>query len=378
MFGIHRSLLHLCTALILCRLVMSASTGAGVSDNDIRASVDAVQKRFAPASQSRASAITTTTMKTPSTTAEPLDDTNEVALPTEKPVEKERKSPPDDHNAIRDDKMLDYYGYYSGPYLPPPLPIPQFFSPPSYYTTPYNAYSPYYQPEAEEYDDDEYDENANSIADDDSNANDGSRANTRRRPASNNRNSPIFYIRMPPTPYMFVPGMGYISQPPTIQTLGPQFPVHQPAPVNPFVNVPVNYVSNGKPTGIYQWSPPPPPPPPNYASPQFPSYLPPRPHQRPYRPKPAYTGQDSKITHLKGPYVFNGRPEDVYILPQLPYQAAYSSPYAHYPNPYQPQNPYQQAYAAPNPYGPPPPQHPHPPQYNGYSPVYSPPMPQYY
>ncbi|KAK9294314.1 hypothetical protein QLX08_011033 [Tetragonisca angustula] len=71
--------------------------------------------------------------------------------------------------------------------------------------------------------------------------------------------SNIFYIRLPPTPYMFVPGLGYISQPPTYSTanLRPQVSYARPArpkqPVNPFIKLPIDFVSNGKPTSVYQW-----------------------------------------------------------------------------------------------------------------------------
>lgn len=164
----------------------------------------------------------------------------------------------------------------------------------------------------------------------------------RRRPASN-QNSPIYYIRLPPTPYMFVPGMGYISQPPTIQPLASPFPMPHPirqVPINPFINLPINFITNGKPTNIYQWSAPPPPPQmpqpqqqiDNNFGPQYPSYLPTRPNRPTYRPKPYL--QDSKITHLKGPFVFNGRPEEVFVLQNSsPYSQQYTpnfhnSPYS--------------------------------------------------
>lgn len=118
--------------------------------------------------------------------------------------------------------------------------------------------------------------------------------------------SNIYYIRLPPTPYMFVPGLGYVSQPPTYSTghlrppithLRPQVNPYRPhnvynSPVNeinPFINVPVDFVSNGKPTGVYQW--------------QSPSY-------QPTKPRP-----ESQITTLnKGPYFFNGRPQSIYLL----------------------------------------------------------------
>lgn len=117
-------------------------------------------------------------------------------------------------------------------------------------------------------------------------------------------NSPIYYIRLPPTPYMFVPGLGYISQPPSV---GP--PV--PPPVNQFINVPIEFVSNGKPTNVYQWNNAPAyqtSPAVNPYNPIFPN--PSRPFQKPNK-KPT----DSKVTNLnKGPYVFNGKPNDIFVL----------------------------------------------------------------
>lgn len=183
----------------------------------------------------------------------------------------------------RRNKMLDFFGgFYPHPFM-------------AQYQNPFFQPQPY------------YDDSTNFEEEDLM-----SRAN-RRKPS--NRDSPIFYVRLPPTPYMYVPGMGYISQPPTIRPMAIAPPMPPPV-VNPFINVPVNFIANGKPTNVYEW--------PNtaqmnFGQPQYPSYVPSRPtHQRPqsYRPhKPSYLG-DSKITHLKGPYVFNGRPEDIYVLPQ--------------------------------------------------------------
>lgn len=209
--------------------------------------------------------------------------------------------------SIRHHKMLDYFGY-----LPQPMmqPYPTAFYPQSFY------------------------EDYNNIDEDDL----MSRAN-RRKPSSNQQNSPIFYIRLPPTPYMFVPGMGYISQPPRIQPIAAQFPIApqlQSVPMNPFLNVPVNFISNGKPNSVYQWGGS------NTGSdtisggsqtglnggfgPQYPSYLPSRPQRPSYRPSKPYL-QDSKITHLKGPYVFNGRPEDIFVLPNSPYNVPFNPQY---------------------------------------------------
>lgn len=112
-------------------------------------------------------------------------------------------------------------------------------------------------------------------------------------------------------------------------------------------------MSNAKPTGVYPWSSQAPS---NYGAPQFPSYLPPRPHKHRPSQKPSLQS-DSKITHL-GSYLFNGRPENIYLMP--PYHNPYASPYHHIP---------------PNPYQPLPPT-----PYNSFSPIYgpAPTMPNYY
>lgn len=139
-------------------------------------------------------------------------------------------------------------------------------------------------------------------------------------------NSPIFYIRLPPTPYMFVPGLGYVSQPPS---LGPPM---APPQVDPFINLPLDFVSNGKPTGVYQWAGAP-----GYPGvsqmPQvdpygYPAPQPVMPVQRPYNPpsysKPKPKPTSSKVTNLKGQYAFNGKPGDnVYVLRDT-YNSIYS------------------------------------------------------
>ncbi|XP_053659431.1 uncharacterized protein LOC128708477 [Anopheles marshallii] len=147
----------------------------------------------------------------------------------------------------------------------------------------------------------------------------------RRRPTV--KNSPIYYIRLPPTPYMFVPGVGYISQPPTIQPMAapvPQYPQLAPPPpvtMSPFYQLPINFVSNGKPSGIYQWNGAPAAP----AAPPQPTFA--LPYPRPQRPAfaPSPFIQDSKITHLKGPFLFNGRPEEIFLL-QNAFNPLFQSP----------------------------------------------------
>ncbi|XP_076751582.1 uncharacterized protein LOC143432214 [Xylocopa sonorina] len=103
--------------------------------------------------------------------------------------------------------------------------------------------------------------------------------------------SDIFYIRLPPAPYMFVPGFGYISQPPTYSTasLRPHTPYARPGkpkPANPFINLPIDFVSNGKPTSVYHW-------------------------QKKTNKKPT----DSPITNLdslSADFVNNGKPTSIY------------------------------------------------------------------
>ncbi|XP_074040876.1 uncharacterized protein [Leptinotarsa decemlineata] len=112
-------------------------------------------------------------------------------------------------------------------------------------------------------------------------------------------NSPIYYIRLPPQPYMFVPGLGYVSQP-------------APSPVSQFVNLPMSFVANGKPSTIYQWS---------GAFQGFPTQAPPpskftgvpsavsKPQKPAKKPLP-----DSTIHRLPQPFAFNGKPQDIFVL----------------------------------------------------------------
>lgn len=319
----------------------------------------------------------------------------------------------DEESNARQEKMYNMYGFYPGPYGTAPAAQPAFasaypsqpaaaYAAPSYSNPFYSASSAYnsiYNPlnfgtlapvysyndlsnffGYNGYDDDDYDEanddptaaigtsqNENEIENDYDFGGDYygedifSRTNQRRRPQTGRRNSPIFYIRLPPTPYMFVPGMGYISNPPTITPL-PQ-PIAQPSPfasqyysnpymtmpqpANPYlqqpnqlIKVPVNFVSNGRPVNVYQFQGPTagqrPYPQPVMNPIRFPgqsnygnqlAMMPPI-RQRPYRPptNKIPNRPDSKVTHLKGPYLFNGRPEEIFLLQNLqstPYNAIY-------------------------------------------------------
>lgn len=138
--------------------------------------------------------------------------------------------------------------------------------------------------------------------------NDNAGLTTEDRPSKRYQESDIFYIRLPPIPYMFVPGLGYISQSSTYSgaSLKPQIPLvpqlvqlhHQlhvrpvrppPAPqqtVNPFIKLPIDFISNGKPTSVYQW-----------------------------QKKPGKKPTDSPITNLdnlSADFVNNGKPTSIY------------------------------------------------------------------
>ncbi|EDW84723.1 uncharacterized protein Dwil_GK12981 [Drosophila willistoni] len=163
-----------------------------------------------------------------------------------------------------------------------------------------------------------------------------SRAAGDRRPSvqghpSQSRNSPIYYVRLPPTPYMFVPNMAPGAFGSGFSPLLTYQPMPSFSTFGSVFNLPVNFLSNGKPSGIYQMN----------DMTQFTPGLgggsfgmrPPTP-SNPFRhpmtqSSPSYghtqqtfglaslpsPQQDSKLTSLKRPFVFNGRPEDIYILP---------------------------------------------------------------
>ncbi|XP_076624415.1 uncharacterized protein LOC143343410 [Colletes latitarsis] len=105
--------------------------------------------------------------------------------------------------------------------------------------------------------------------------------------------SNIIYIRLPPTQYMFVPGLDYVSRPSTYSTskIHQQIPFTRPKPVyqqpvNPFIKLPIDFVSNGKPTSVYQW-----------------------------QKKPSKKPTDSPITNLdslSAEFVSNGKPTSIY------------------------------------------------------------------
>lgn len=159
----------------------------------------------------------------------------------------------------------------------------------------------YLQPEIESFDIDNNDYLSIGIEENDLSRTVPSRKTV--RPQS--YNSPIYYIRLPPQPYMFVPGLGYVSQ-------------NTPSAVSQFVNLPMPFVANGKPSNIYQWSGtfqgfPTQPPPTN----SFPGFSSPPAHP------PLYTTSmkpvkkplpESTVHRLPGTFTFNGKPEDIFVL----------------------------------------------------------------
>lgn len=122
--------------------------------------------------------------------------------------------------------------------------------------------------------------------------------------------SPTYYIRLPPNPYVFVPGVGYISRPPTltepevlntIEETKLEKPTEQEVLPSSFIHMPIDFVSNGKPTSVYQ--------------------LP----NDPTKPKP----ESAILTLNKGPYVFNGKPTDIYVL-RNSYNSIYADALTHF------------------------------------------------
>ncbi|XP_004536084.1 ataxin-2 homolog [Ceratitis capitata] len=153
------------------------------------------------------------------------------------------------------------------------------------------------------------------------------------------RNSQIYFMRFAPMPYMFMPGLGFTTPQSTLPAIQP---FSMPA-ISPILNIPLNFMANGKPTNIYQMGGMP-----NdfQSSVQFNNVNPfgirapttafasagaHRPlasnlansysTHGPYGTTTSHQSslqalqQDSKMTLLKRPYLFNGRPEEIYTLP---------------------------------------------------------------
>ncbi|XP_034937181.1 uncharacterized protein [Chelonus insularis] len=105
----------------------------------------------------------------------------------------------------------------------------------------------------------------------------------------NHQDSKIFYVRLPPAPYFYVPGLGYISNPPKFSTssLKPYQPHSHHT--NSIIRLPIDFVSNGKPTSVYQWN-----------------------KNKNHKPAKKPINSISKLK--KGPYIFNGKPTSLYLL----------------------------------------------------------------
>lgn len=223
--------------VILC--VTSNVMGGSLSGDSLVASIDEVQRKFgATAADKRISTgnsrhADVNEMKSGADVRRSHDnaivDGDDVVAVDEHLAHTAAAAAAAAPDKTRHNKMFDFYRYYApspaypmpfynpfayypqvdnrmqpGPYMPPPY-MPGYYPP--YY--PSGTESMDGAPSADEYaPDDDYEGDENDLGDE---SDDGSRANTKRRP-SNKQNSPIFYIRLPPTPYMFVPGMGYISQ----------------------------------------------------------------------------------------------------------------------------------------------------------------------
>lgn len=177
-------------------------------------------------------------------------------------------------------------------------------------------------------------------ADEDDDVDQDLRLSSRARPGGKPvADSPVYFIRLPPQPYSYVPGYGYVSQPTRLEP-----PPFEQRPHSPFLNLPLSFMSNAKPVGVYtlpqqqqqhqyqqqqpQYQPQPQYQQPQYQQPPFPGR--PKPNRRPQVPAAATPPPqpeqqpDSPVYNLdKGPYVFNGRPTDVFLL-----QSAYDNLYS--------------------------------------------------
>ncbi|CAL4110622.1 unnamed protein product, partial [Meganyctiphanes norvegica] len=113
-------------------------------------------------------------------------------------------------------------------------------------------------------------------------------------------NSPIFYIQLPPSPYVYMPGIGYISQPTNTGFN--------------FLRPDINFVSNAKPHGVYSYTTKAPHPTTTTTT----TTTTPRPTTTttttPRPPAPAKKPTNSPITWLKGPWFFNGKPNNLFLF----------------------------------------------------------------
>ncbi|XP_047469559.1 serine proteinase stubble-like [Penaeus chinensis] len=113
-------------------------------------------------------------------------------------------------------------------------------------------------------------------------------------------NSPIFYIRLPPNPYVYVPGLGYVS--PNSNSYN-------------FIRPDVDFVNNGKPSSIYHFKPSSTTTIPPTTTTTTTTTTTPAPTTTPAKTvRPLPTKKPSPITWLSGPWFFNGRPSNMFIF----------------------------------------------------------------
>ncbi|CAB0036329.1 unnamed protein product [Trichogramma brassicae] len=103
------------------------------------------------------------------------------------------------------------------------------------------------------------------------------------KPVSPRPDSPVHYIKLPPEPYVYDQAYGgYISRPPAFFSYNHPDPEQNSA----LLQVPVKFLSNGKPNGVYTLA-----------------------QKRPS----IQSSSDSPIIRLSGSYKFNGKPSRVYL-----------------------------------------------------------------
>ncbi|KAL7290155.1 hypothetical protein TKK_0015869 [Trichogramma kaykai] len=103
------------------------------------------------------------------------------------------------------------------------------------------------------------------------------------KPVTPRPDSPVHYIKLPPEPYAYDQAYGgYISRPPAFFGYKHSDPERNSA----LLQVPVKFLSNGKPNGVYTLA-----------------------QKRPS----IQSSSDSPIIRLSGSYKFNGKPSRVYL-----------------------------------------------------------------
>ncbi|XP_066966344.1 uncharacterized protein [Macrobrachium rosenbergii] len=110
-------------------------------------------------------------------------------------------------------------------------------------------------------------------------------------------NSPIYYIRLPPSPYVYMPGLGYVS--PNTDTFK-------------FIRPGIDFVNNGRPSSIFHFKG-------ASTTPKTPTTTTTTPAPatttttaKPAKPSP--TKKPSSIHWLTGTWMFNGRPSNLFIF----------------------------------------------------------------